>query len=365
VVSGMERMICALDPAVAVVAVPDPALPVPPRTQLAAALGGRATPCFLHDPAAGPSWADRFELAANPQPETAWPESLTFCVDDGERVERREAFTFAHAIALDPAYRAHLGVLPRDAWSDAQIEIADWLERPRGARRRVVPFIWVALDDGTLARAAVTRELAAACQDRLRSWHVVQELAGTDNAYVQRAAEAVLAQAKDDAAREIETVERTWADKLERARADGANDAMNRLVQILLDMDSVPAPSTAPSPEPPPPSYAEATEAASPPPAAAEPAAAIEEQEDEPSFDEAYVDSVLCTTCNECINLNPRLFAYNANRQAEIADASAGTFEQLVKAAEKCPARCIHPGAPRAGDETATDEVVARVERFR
>jgi hypothetical protein len=58
------------------------------------------------------------------------------------------------------------------------------------------------------------------------------------------------------------------------------------------------------------------------------------------------------------------MFVYNDNRQAVIADASKGTFEQLVKAAEKCPARCIHPGAPRAGDTTVTDELIARAKPF-
>ena len=36
----------------------------------------------------------------------------------------------------------------------------------------------------------------------------------------------------------------------------------------------------------------------------------------------------------------------------------------LVLAAEKCPARCIHPGKPRAGDASATDELVARAAPF-
>jgi len=35
-----------------------------------------------------------------------------------------------------------------------------------------------------------------------------------------------------------------------------------------------------------------------------------------------------------------------------------------VKAAELCPARCIHPGKPRSGDSTATPEVVGRASKF-
>ena len=118
-------------------------------------------------------------------------------------------------------------------------------------------------------------------------------------------------------------------------------------------------------------------EAPAPPPAAAplatgapelaEPAPiaeAVEEEEEALAFDEPYIDAPLCTTCNECTNINPRLFQYNANKQAFIADATAGTFAELVKAAELCPARCIHPGKPQSGDSTATPELIERAAPF-
>ena len=47
-----------------------------------------------------------------------------------------------------------------------------------------------------------------------------------------------------------------------------------------------------------------------------------------------WIESALCTTCNECTNINPQMFKYNGDKQATIADASKGTFLQLVKAAE-------------------------------
>jgi len=98
-------------------------------------------------------------------------------------------------------------------------------------------------------------------------------------------------------------------------------------------------------------------------PAAAE--AEEEEEEEELGFDEPFIDSMLCTTCNECTNLNPSLFKYNENKQATIGDPTKGSFEELVKAAEKCPARCIHPGVPRKDDPTVNDELIARAKAFR
>ena len=71
-----------------------------------------------------------------------------------------------------------------------------------------------------------------------------------------------------------------------------------------------------------------------------------------------------CTSCNDCIDINRQMFRYNENKQAEIADATKGTFKELVKAGEICPAHCIHPGAPREGDKTATPALIERAAKL-
>ena len=76
--------------------------------------------------------------------------------------------------------------------------------------------------------------------------------------------------------------------------------------------------------------------------------------------EEPYIESELCTSCNDCRNLNSAMFQYNSNKQAYIADPQAGTYKQLVIAAENCPAGCIHPGTPRPDDDTATENIIAR-----
>ena len=79
---------------------------------------------------------------------------------------------------------------------------------------------------------------------------------------------------------------------------------------------------------------------------------------------EPYIDSALCTTCNECTNLNPKMFAYNADKQAYIKDPKAGTFKQLVMAAERCSARIIHPGTPLNSKEPDLAKWMKRAEPF-
>ena len=96
---------------------------------------------------------------------------------------------------------------------------------------------------------------------------------------------------------------------------------------------------------------------------AAPPAEEVAEEEDA-GPEEPWINSILCTTCHDCVNLNAQMFIYNSNKQAVIGDPRAGTYAQLVEAAEKCPARCIHPGKPLNPDEPNLDELVKRAAKF-
>ena len=79
---------------------------------------------------------------------------------------------------------------------------------------------------------------------------------------------------------------------------------------------------------------------------------------------EPYIETPRCSSCNECIQLNGRMFKYNENKQAYIADASAGTFRELVEAAESCQVSIIHPGLPRRQDEPGLEELLQRAAAF-
>ena len=364
--AGLERAVTALDPVVVVVAVPSPELPVPAGEQLEAAVQARATPCFVYDPAGGTSWAARFALDGNPQPESPWPRYGLACEDaEGRETQLDQAFTFAHVAALDPRWRPHFRTIGPEAWLDNQIEIAEYLELTDRARSRSLPYVWI-VENGTLVRAVISWELAFACRDRARAWRILQELAGTDNVYVRRAAEETRRAVLEEADRRVEKLEADFAVALAAARSEGAAAALERLVRALTDPRGLVA-ATAAFRQPP-----GFTPAVLPPAPGAGanvsvgvPLAPVASEETgDVGLGEPYIDSFLCTTCNDCTNLNPQMFRYNENKQAEIANAAAGTFKQLVKAAEMCPARCIHPGAPMNGDATATPALLKRAAKF-
>jgi ferredoxin len=87
-------------------------------------------------------------------------------------------------------------------------------------------------------------------------------------------------------------------------------------------------------------------------------------QEPERSPDEAYIETARCSTCNECTTINAKMFAYDGNKQAYIADVNAGTYAQLVEAAESCQVSIIHPGKPRNPKEPGLEELLKRAEPF-
>jgi hypothetical protein len=58
------------------------------------------------------------------------------------------------------------------------------------------------------------------------------------------------------------------------------------------------------------------------------------------------------------------MFKYNENKQASIADLHAGTFRELVEAAEMCKVAIIHPGEPWNAEEPGLEELLERAKPF-
>jgi hypothetical protein len=75
-------------------------------------------------------------------------------------------------------------------------------------------------------------------------------------------------------------------------------------------------------------------------------AVAVAEEEDDELAMDPYIETERCTTCNECTNLNSEDVRLRREQAGVHQGPKAGTFRELVLAAEKCPAELIHPGTP-------------------
>ncbi len=344
-----------------------------PWLQAGAALEGRAHPLLHYNPEAGTTWMRRFDIGGNPEADDDWPRTTLTCrsADDHEHsLEVR--FTFADFALLEPALREHFRVVDSTRNADHLIPLADYLERPADEMHDELPMIWAAAPDGQLYRLVLSQSLVHLCRDRLNYWRTIQELAGVRNEHVREALAQERARLEQEFAAQRAALLEEHAAEVQHVRDTTAREALERLAARLVDPAGFAAPP--PSVERTSPVADGGTEVptAERPPAPAKEAKAVEPESSVPEAAEAaeeleelepWITSALCTSCNDCINLNPQLFVYNANKQAIIGDPTAGTFEQLVVAAEKCPARCIHPGLP--GDPAeATPELIARAQAF-
>ena len=258
--------------------------------------------------------------------------------------------------------------VPEGLDADDLVPVADYLEADPGTVERLIPFVWGIGEDGKLARLVVSRALVLACRDRLNYWRTLQELAGVHNFYVETAVERVLEDARAAAEAEREELLKAHEEELDSARSEAAGEAMGQLVDVLMgaDLSSMVDVGGASAPTPVMPEGSSAEEAA-PADVATEVAPTTEEpeeEEEELSFDEPWLDTASCTTCDDCMSINKQMFVYNADKQAILKDPKAGPYADLVKAAEICPAQCIHPGKPLDPNEPGLEELIARAAPF-
>jgi hypothetical protein len=287
---------------------------LPPYLVAAAAMESRAFPAFTYDPSAGANWAARFSLESNSQVDLDWPiQAFAYEDEQHQRVCEDLAFTLVDFFASDRRYARHLARVPRARWNGSMIAVDESLSRERKGLPDKVPSVLMVDADNVLQKVIVDERLIREARRCREMWHSLQELGGVHNSH----AEKLLARER-----------KVWEESAQQE-------------------------AEAHKPLPP---------AVSPIAAAAAAAPAADEEARSP--DEAYIETARCATCNECTDLNNKMFKYNDDKQAYIADINAGTYAQLVEAAESCQVAVIHPGKPRNTKEPGLEALMKRAEAF-
>ncbi len=297
----------------------------------AAAMESRAFPAFTYDPYAGDNLAARFSLEDNPQPAADWPvEPFEYADENQQRVIEETPFTVADFVLCDPRYAAHFARVPREHWNSAMIPADAWLARDPKSVGEVMPFVLAVDGEDKLQRVIVDARLMQTAARCRTFWHRLQEQGGVHNSHAEILLAREKAQWEQARAKEQEEL------RASTTAAAGGNGAATAVANATGAVT--------------------ATEA---PPAAAQPAAP------ERNPDEAWIDTARCPSCNECQTINDKVFKYNDNKQAYIVDVRAGTFRQMVEAAEVCQVAIIHPGKPWNPDEPGLPELLQRAEAFK
>jgi pyruvate-ferredoxin/flavodoxin oxidoreductase len=339
-------------------------------------LESRSYPVLVYDPAEGDTLADRLDLDGNPSIDDIWPEyDLTYVDDEGTEQTLTLPVTVADWAATEARFKKHFRRIRADVDIEDLMRFDEFLAGSEDDREGKTPFIYMLEADRKLGRVAVSREMVELAEDRLSVWNLLKEMAGLD-AEVSAEAEAEYQEQAEQIKAEYEAkladLKAKFPQVIARRLAEGlirAGNGQRTIAELLTEVETLPieplqfdggidfggaggaavaAPAAAP-----------ATPAASAPVAAP---AAVEEEEGLAL--EPYIDSARCTTCEECIKVNKKMFAYNDKKQAYIKDAKAGPFKDLVVSAERCPVRIIHPGTPLNPKEKNLDKWVKRAEPF-
>ncbi len=339
------------------------------------ALESRAVPNIVFDPDRGATFSECLDLEGNPSPEDRWSSRELVHVDEeGEEQRMTLPLTIADWALGEERFRGQF-FAPREG--DELVPFHEFLDLDEGQRAGVTPFIYTVDADRRLGRICISSELVDLAEERLRYWAQLKELAGIEvSAHMRetvgetesRRLEQKLAALKNEYEAKIAKLTSQYPVLIARKIAEGLLKANGNetVAQLLEKAESWEGPAFR-APEGmdfgAAPAAGEEAAAEQEPPAEA-PAEAAAEEEDEELSSEPWIETIRCTSCDECTTINNKMFAYNEDGLAYIADPKAGTFRQLVEAAEKCAPAIIHPGDPLNPDEKGLDQLIKRAEPF-
>jgi hypothetical protein len=288
----------------------------------ASAAQSRAFPSFVYDPGAGEDWAARFRVDGNPQAESPWPvDSFGYEDPELQTVSEDLTFSFIDFAASDKRLSENFVSVPPAKWHQDMVPAAEYLQLGEEEASGKVPYILMVDGENLLHRVVMTHNIISAARRYAQTWRSLQELGGIQNSHALALLEREKQAWEEEKQREIEALKSELQAGAEQIAA-----------------------AEAPALEP----GAEAEEVV----------------EERGPIEEACIDTARCNTCDECTKKNPKMFAYNENKQAYIKDIDAGTFRDLVESAEVCKVAIIHPGKPRNPDEPGLEDLIKRAAPF-
>jgi pyruvate-ferredoxin/flavodoxin oxidoreductase len=283
------------------------------------AVESRAYPLFRYNPDAGKTLQECIDLEGNPQMDQDWPTYKIKYLENGVEREMEMPLTFADFAITETRFRKHFRVAPPDTWNENMVPLAQFLDMEEGEREGHFPYVWMVDKEQQLMRLLVAQPIVESCEDRRDFWTMLRSLAGAD----RPSTESVVEQARRD------VVGKILSGLMQMAGESGEG---------LAAFSAEAAPSAASS---------------------VTPSAGAGG-----GYLAPWIDTADCTSCDECIQINPKIFEYNPQKKAVIKSAEAGPYKDLVKAAERCTARVIHPGLPRNRSEKDIEKWIKRGEKY-
>jgi pyruvate-ferredoxin/flavodoxin oxidoreductase len=308
------------------------------------AVESRAYPLTSFDPRLGKTWEECISLAGNPDIDQDWIiYSLDYTDEYGNKFAMDVPLTYADWALTEAQFSHHFKAVSADAGSDDMVLLSEYIAKNNNDS---IPFIWaVDPQSNHLLKVAVSATMASATEERRDFWHTLKGLAGSNRVVVDT--QAIADQAKAEMAQTI-------TEGL-MSMVGGDAGALTRILSDVPVVTTKPAiMAAAPVPEKKP----------EPKPAEKPKVEAADKKTENEGFEPVWIETPDCTTCDECVDIAPAIFQYNADKKAIVIDPTKGTFEDIVRSAEKCTAVIIHPGTPWNPDEPNLEKLIKRAEKF-
>jgi len=287
------------------------------------AVESRAYPLVRFDPDAGTTLEECIDLEGNPQIDQDWPSyKIDFLDEKGKPDQMEVPLTFADFAATEGRFRKHFRKAPRAAWNDTMVPLHEFLDMDEEDTEGLYPYIWATDNNNQLTRVICSHEIVLSALERREFWRQLKGIAGEMN---KVDVDAVISKTKSEMAG-------TLAATLLGLSGSGQ----------AIDLGA---------------SLAGGAPAANGGNGAAVAGAPAD-------YEPVWIDTPECTTCDECTQINPNIFVYNADKMAEVANPTGGPYKDIVRAAEKCTAGCIHPGTPFNMGEKDVEKLIKRAEKF-
>lgn len=314
------------------------------------AVESRAYPLMTFDPRLGKTWEDCISLAANPLIDQDWIiYTLNYTDEYGNQFAMDLPLTFADWALTESSFSHHFKSVAEDADAGNMILLTEYIESSVSTQGDGLPFIWaVHPQSNHLLKVIVSQDMVIATRRARDFWHTLKGLSGNNRV-------------------EVDTV--AIADRTRREMAQAITEGLMSMIggdasALTRILSPTPTPQVTSITKP-----ATATEkkvekkqqttkvATKKTPIEKKPTMGG-------SYEPVWIETPDCTTCDECVDIAPAIFQYNADKKAIVIDPTKGSFKDIVLAAEKCTAVIIHPGTPWNPDEPNLDKLIKRAKPF-
>jgi pyruvate-ferredoxin/flavodoxin oxidoreductase len=283
------------------------------------AVESRAYPLLRFNPDDGETIEECLDMEGNPALDQDWPSyTLNYVDENGKECSMDLPMTFADFAATEGRFRKQFRIAPRDTWNDEMIQLHEFLDMDKDEREGCFPYIWGVDGKNHLMRIICSAEMVLSCEERRSFWHQIKGVAGELNQV------------------DVDSL-------VEQTKVDMANRLSSTLLSLVASGNAGALSDGFPS----------ATTAA--------PGSTGAEAAD---YEPVWIESPECTACDECTEIAPKIFVYNDDKQAVVSNPKGGSYKDIVRAAEKCTASCLHPGTPWNMAEKDIDKLIKRAGKY-